>query len=107
MDLDSRNSYLRSEKRLLVGIGLKDIIAVETSDAILISEKSKSQKVKDIVKILKDKNILEGQNHRRIYRPWGYYETLAEETRWQVKLIRVKPEENSHFKCIIIDQSIG
>ena len=43
--------------------------------------------------ILKDKNILEGQNHRRIYRPWGYYEALAEETRWQVKLIRVKPEE--------------
>ena len=93
LELDSRNSYLRSEKRLLVGIGLKDIIAVETSDAILISEKSKSQKVKDIVKILKDKNILEGQNHRKIYRPWGYYEALAEETRWQVKLIRVKPEE--------------
>ena len=93
LELDTKNSYLRSDRRLLVGIGLRNIIAVETSDAILISEKSKSQKVKDIVKILKDKNILEGQNHRRIYRPWGYYESLAEDTRWQVKIISVKPSE--------------
>ena len=92
MELDTTNSYLRSEKRLLVGIGLKDIIAIETSDAILISEKSKSQKVKNIVKKLKENNILEGQMHRKIYRPWGYYEILADESRWQVKLIRVNPE---------------
>jgi len=92
MELDTTNSYLRSEKRLLVGIGLKDIIAIETSDAILISEKSKSQKVKNIVKKLKENNILEGQMHRKIYRPWGYYEILAEDSRWQVKLIRVNPE---------------
>ena len=92
MELDTTNSYLRSEKRLLVGIGLKDIIAIETSDAILISEKSKSQKVKNIVKKLKENNILEGQMHRKIYRPWGYYEILAEDSRWQVKLIRVNSE---------------
>ncbi|KGF96685.1 Mannose-1-phosphate guanylyltransferase (GDP) [Prochlorococcus marinus str. MIT 9201] len=90
---DTKNSYLRSEKRLLVSIGLRDIIAIETSDAILISEKSKSQKVKYIVNQLKDKNIMEGQKHNRIYRPWGYYESLAEDLRWQVKLIKVKPEE--------------
>ena len=93
LEVDTKNSYLRSEKRLLVGIGLKDMIAIETSDAILISEKSKSQKVKDIVKKLKDNNILEGQNHKKIYRPWGYYESLADDHRWQVKLISVKPEE--------------
>ena len=90
---DTKNSYLRSEKRLLVGIGLTDIIAIETSDAVLISKKSESQKVKEIVQELKDKKIFEGQKHNRIYRPWGYYESLAEDSRWQVKIIIVKPEE--------------
>ena len=87
----SKNCYLRSEKRLLVGIGIKDIIAVETSDAILISEKSHSQKVKEIVKMLKENNIPEGESHSKSYRPWGNYISIAQEERWQVKMIEVKP----------------
>ncbi len=87
----SKNCYMSSEKRILVGIGLENIVAIETNDAILISEKSHSQKVKEIVKKLKDQNILEGEMHSKIYRPWGNYMSIAEESRWQVKMIEVKP----------------
>lgn len=88
----SKNCYLSSENRLLVGIGLNNLIAVETNDAILISHKSESQKVKHIVKTLKDKGISEGERHSKIYRPWGHYITIAEESKWQVKMIEVKPK---------------
>lgn len=90
---DTNNSYLRSEKRLIVGIGLNDIVAIETKDAILISKKDKSQEVKEIVKLLKKNSVPEGDTHRKIYRPWGYYESIVEDSRWQVKLINVKPSE--------------
>tara|TARA_Y100001978_G_C23700791_1_gene440754 strand:- start:2 stop:1435 length:1434 start_codon:yes stop_codon:yes gene_type:complete len=90
---DTRNCYLRSEHRLLVGIGLRNLIVVETNDAILISDKESSQKVKDIVKKLKDNNIPEGQRHSKIFRPWGHYISVVEESRWQLKLIHVKPGE--------------
>ena len=91
INLSSRDSFLNSNNRLLVGIGLKNIIAVETNDAILISEKSESQKVKDIVKKLKEIEFPEGERHLKIYRPWGYYISIAEESTWQVKMIQVKP----------------
>ena len=88
----AKNCYLKSEKRLLVGIGIKDLIAIETNDAILISDKSQSQKVKDMVKMLKEKGISEGENHSKIYRPWGNYISIAQEERWQVKMIEVNPD---------------
>jgi mannose-1-phosphate guanylyltransferase len=90
---DTNNSYLRSEKRLMVGIGLNDIVAIETNDAILISNKNKSQDVKEVVNLLKKNSVPEGNKHRKIYRPWGYYESIIEDSRWQVKLIKVKPSE--------------
>ena len=90
---NSKNCYLSSEDRLVVAIGLKDLIVVETNDAILVSNKSESQKVKEIVKILKDEKIPQGLKHRKIYRPWGHYKSIIEEDRWQVKLIEVKSGE--------------
>ena len=90
---NTKNSYLRSENRLIVGIDLDDLVVVDTTDAILISKKSESQKVKDIVNILKDKKIPEGLKHTKIYRPWGHYRSIVEEDRWQVKLIEVKSGE--------------
>tara|TARA_B100000212_G_scaffold317287_1_gene272839 strand:- start:39775 stop:41214 length:1440 start_codon:yes stop_codon:yes gene_type:complete len=90
---NNKNCYLRSEDRLLVGIGLHDLIAVETNDAILIADKKKSQEVKNIVQQLKENKIPEGQKHSIIYRPWGYYLSLSEASNWQVKLINVKPGE--------------
>ncbi len=90
---ETKNCYIRSENRLLVALGLEDLIIVETGDAILISNKKQTQKVKDIVKKLKDENIIEGQIHKKVYRPWGYYLSVAEDSKWQVKLINVKAGE--------------
>ena len=91
VNISSNNSFLSSNSRLLVGIGLQNIIAVETNDAILITNKSESQKVKDIVKKLKDIEFPEGEEHLKIYRPWGFYISIAQESTWQVKMIQVKP----------------
>jgi len=88
---NTKNSYLRSENRLIVGIDLNELVVVETRDAILISDKNSSQKVKNIVNDLKNKNIPEGRSHTKVYRPWGNYLSVVESNRWQVKLIQVKP----------------
>ncbi len=88
---DTKNSYLRSEGRLIVGIGLENLVVVETDDAILIAEKNKTQEVKDMVNILNEKNIAAGYQHQKIYRPWGNFLSVVEKSRWQVKMIEVKP----------------
>ena len=90
---DTENCLIKSENRLITTIGLKDFIVIETSDAILISDKNKSQNVKDIVDSLKDKLIPEAIDHRKCYRPWGNFESLLKEKQWQVKLIEVKPNQ--------------
>ncbi len=90
---NAKNCYVRSENRLVVGIGIKDLIIIETNDAVLVSNKKDSQSIKKIVQKLKKDNIPEGKNHRKIYRPWGHYLSVVEDHRWQVKLIHVKPGE--------------
>ena len=90
---NTSNCFVRSEKRLISTIGIKDLIIIETSDAILVADKSQSQEVKNVVNLLKEKGIPEGQEHKKIYRPWGFYESIIEEERWQVKIINVKPGE--------------
>ena len=90
---NTKNCYFRSENRLIVGIDLNDLIVVETRDAILISDKKSSQKVKNVVNRLKKNKIPEGKTHTKVYRPWGYYLSVVEANRWQVKLITVKPGE--------------
>ena len=91
---NTSNCYIRGEKRLVAAIGLKNLIIVETGDAILIVEKDQSQEVKNIVNTLKENGIPEGQEHKKIYRPWGYFESVVDDSRWKVKLINVKPGEN-------------
>ena len=88
---DSRNCYLRSEHRLVVGLGIKDLIVIETDDAVLIADKQQSQNVKNIVKKLESEGRPEAKAHRKIYRPWGNYTCVVEGIRWQVKKIEVKP----------------
>ena len=90
---NTKNSFLSSQNRLITAIGLEDVAVVETSDAILVANKHQSQKVKNIVQILKDNNISEGIQHLKSYRPWGDYESVAKDKRWQVKVINVKPGE--------------
>ena len=86
---NSKNCYVRSEKRLVVGMGLEDLIIVETSDAILITKSNSDQEVKSVLNKLKEKNFSESKTHKKIYRPWGNYLSLAESENWQVKRIEV------------------
>ncbi len=90
---DTKNSYIRSENKLVVTYGINDLAIIETNDAILISGKDQSQNIKNIVRELKEKNFSEGKKHKKIYRPWGNYFSVVEDKRWQVKLISVKPGE--------------
>ncbi len=87
----TKNSYLRSEHRLIVGIGLNNLIVVETDDAVLIADQKHSQDVKNIVQQLEASGSPEGKAHRKIYRPWGHYTGVVEDNRWQVKRIVVNP----------------
>jgi len=87
----SRNCYLRSEHRLVVGLGVENLVVVETDDAVLIADRSQAQAIKTVVKQLEADGSPEGKAHRKIYRPWGYYTGVVEDHRWQVKRISVKP----------------
>ena len=88
---DSRRCYIRSEHRLVVGLGVENLVVVETDDAVLIADRSKGQEIKGVVKQLEAAGSPEGKAHRKIYRPWGHYTGVTEGTRWQVKRISVKP----------------
>ena len=87
------NNYLRSESRLLAATGVDDLVVVETADAVLVSHRDKVQDVKRIVNHLKDEQRQEVSLHRRVYRPWGSYESLITSDRFQVKRIVVNPGE--------------
>ena len=88
---DVNQSILKSENRLIIGNGLDKLIVIETDDAILVSDIEKSQNIKDIVDDLISKGYVEGKENRMNYRPWGNYQSIAEDSRWQVKRIEVKP----------------
>ena len=89
-----KNSYLRSENRLIVALGIEETIVVETIDAVLIAKKDKIQFVKNIVKKLEIDNNPEANIHKTIYRPWGNYSSISEGKNWQVKKIIVKEGES-------------
>jgi mannose-1-phosphate guanylyltransferase/mannose-6-phosphate isomerase len=88
---DCQGSYLRSESRLLAATGVRDLIVVETADAVLVADRHNVQDVKRIVERLKAEDRSEARLHQRVYRPWGSYESLIEGDRFQVKRIVVNP----------------
>ncbi|MBT4874178.1 MAG: mannose-1-phosphate guanylyltransferase/mannose-6-phosphate isomerase [Desulfobacula sp.] len=88
---DVKGSYINSESSLIAAVGIEKFVIVETKDAILVSPRDRVQDVKKIVKQLKDHNRNEIVSHRKVYRPWGSYETIDAEHRFQVKRITVKP----------------
>jgi mannose-1-phosphate guanylyltransferase/mannose-6-phosphate isomerase len=87
------NSLIRAESRIVAAIGVKDIIIVETNDAVLVVHKDAVQKVKQVVDHLKLKERTEHLHHTKVYRPWGHYEGIDVGDRFQVKRITVKPGE--------------
>ena len=88
---DSRGNYIRSDGRLVAALGVDDLIIVETGDAVLVSRRDKDQDVKRVVERLTQANRTEASQHRRVYRPWGFFETLHLAPGTQVKLIEVHP----------------
>lgn len=95
-DVDLRHAkgcYVRAESRLVSVLGATDLVIVETDDAVLVADKARSQEVKEVVDTLDRKARTEHVSHSRVYRPWGYYESIDAGERFQVKRIMVKPGE--------------
>lgn len=90
--LDSKNNLVLSNK-LVATIGINDLIVVDSEDSILIAKSGESEKVKDIVKIIKDSNSELCKVHKTVYRPWGMYSILLEGNNYKIKQIVVKPNK--------------
>jgi mannose-1-phosphate guanylyltransferase/mannose-6-phosphate isomerase len=88
---DSSHCHIHSESRLVSTLGVKNLVIVETSDAVLIADKDAAQNVKEIVNELKKAKRSEGSIHREVYRPWGKYDSVDASERFQVKRITVNP----------------
>lgn len=88
---DCHNSLVHAEHRLVATVGIKDLVVVETKDAVLVACKERTQEVKQIVENLKSQGRCEQDNHREVYRPWGVYDSVDNGARYQVKRITVKP----------------
>ena len=88
---DTRGSLVLAEGRLVACLGLDDMIVVETPDAVLVAKKDKTQDIKKIVSRLKAESRPHADNHRKVHRPWGYYDSIDNGSRFQVKRIVVKP----------------
>ena len=88
---DVKDSYLHSQNRLIAAVGVRDHVIVETKDAILVAPRDRVQDVKAIVSQLKITRREEAISHSKVFRPWGSYETIDLEARFQVKRITVKP----------------
>ena len=88
---DSRNTLVHATSRLVSVVGLEDVIVVETADAVLVADRQKSQDVKKIVEQLGREQRGEQALHRKVHRPWGWYDSIDAGPRFQVKRIMVKP----------------
>lgn len=86
-----RNTLAMSAGRLVACIGVEDVVVIETPDAILVSHKNRTQEVKKIVEHLKGAGRSEGELHRKVFRPWGSYDSVDSGGRFLVKRIVVKP----------------
>ncbi|ODS23857.1 mannose-1-phosphate guanylyltransferase/mannose-6-phosphate isomerase [Candidatus Endobugula sertula] len=89
--LDSNGCYVQAEHKLIATIGLENTVIVETDDSIMVADKNRVQDVKTIVNQLKQENRNESSLHRKVYRPWGYYDSIDCGERFQVKRIVVNP----------------
>ena len=88
---DSRNTLVHATSRLVGVVGLDNIVVVETPDAVLVADRSRSQEVKQIVGQLQSSGRTEHTLHRQVHRPWGWYDSIDSGPRFQVKRIMVKP----------------
>ena len=88
---DTRNSIIFAEHKLVTTVGLEDVLVIETADAVLVGNRNKAQDVKKVVEDLQENQREERLTHRKVYRPWGSYESLDAGDNFQVKRLTVKP----------------
>jgi len=93
IEIESKNNfyYTDTKDKVIATIGLEDFIVIDTKDALLITKKNQTQKVKEIVNQLKQKNKEITELHTKVHRPWGTYETLIDDNGYKIKRIVVKP----------------
>lgn len=89
--IDTHNCFVQSDSKLVTSIGVENLIIVESDDAIMVAHQNQVQKVKEVVAKLKHAKRNEAHFHRKVYRPWGYYDSIDQGHRFQVKRIVVKP----------------
>ena len=88
---DSHNSLVQATSRLVTLVGVRDLVVIETPDAVMVADKTRSQDVKHIVAALQKSGREEHTLHRKVHRPWGWYDSIDEAERFKVKRIMVKP----------------
>ncbi len=88
---DSCNTLVHANSRLVALVGVQNLVVVETPDAVLVADKSRSQDVKHIVNALQQQQREEHTLHRKVHRPWGWYDSIDEGVRFKVKRIQVNP----------------
>ena len=91
---NTKNCYLRSENRLIVGLGIRDLIIIETNDALLVTNKESTQLVKDIVNELSKSNFKEVEFSKKVHRPWGNFISIENGKSWQVKRLEIRPGQS-------------
>lgn len=88
---DTKNSLVHASSRLVSTVGVENLIVIETADAVLVADRKNSQDVKNIVAQLEAQKREEKSLHRKVSRPWGWYDSVDEGERFKVKRIQVKP----------------
>jgi mannose-1-phosphate guanylyltransferase len=88
---DTSNSYVRTDDKLVVGIGLDDLVVVSTKDVLIVAHKDSDQDIKKVADELRQRKRTEWELHREVYRPWGKYDSIDNGDRYQVKRITVNP----------------
>ena len=88
---ETERSYLRSDGRLVVGLGVRDLVVVDTADVVLVADRKRAEDVKAVVEALEERGRTEHKSHTREYRPWGFFESLHVGDRHQVKHLQVNP----------------
>jgi len=91
--IDAENCYVRGNGRLVVGIGLEDVVVVDTPDAVLVAKRGDTQRVREAVEHLKLSGRQEHKVHKQVRRPWGTYQDIDQGERFRVKRITVQPGE--------------
>ena len=89
--VNSENCYIHASHRVIAGIGIEDLLIVDTPDALLVAHRDQAQEVKQIVNLLRQKGHDSVSHHRTVHRPWGTYTVLEEGPRFKIKRIVVKP----------------